>query len=130
MNKYHNSKLVTKEGKWDSKREYYRYHVLLKAQKDGLISDLQRQVKYELVPASTEEYLVQLKTKVKTKTRVVEKAITYTCDFQYTKDSKLVVEDVKISPKLLPEEYVLKRKLMLALRGIRIKQVYDPYDPI
>lgn len=128
--KYGNRETVICGEKFDSAKEGRRYLYLLDAQKRGIISDLKRQVRFELIPAVTEEYVVHLKTKDKVKTRTVQLPITYTCDFQYIKDGELVVEDVKPSPKILPKEFLLKKKMMLALKGIKVKMVYDAAECI
>ena len=128
--KYNNKKIVNEFGTWDSKKEFQRWLVLKEAEAQGLITDLQRQVKFELIPAVREDYLVHLKTKDKVKTRTLQLAICYTCDFAYYKDGEYIVSDVKASPKMLPKEYVLKKKILFALKGIRIKEVYKANDPI
>jgi hypothetical protein len=128
--KYNN--VVTQHNgiKFDSKKEMQRYIILKEAEESGIISDLQLQVRYELIPAVTEEYTVHLKTKDTTKTRTLQRAITYTCDFQYYKDGELIVEDVKASAAMLPKEFILKEKLMFALKGIKIKRVFSAKDEI
>lgn len=128
--KYKNKKVEIDGIKFDSTKEGKRYEVLKKALSDGLISDLQLQVKYELIPSIKEEYVEHLKTKDRVKTRTLQLPITYTCDFQYMKDGELVVEDVKASPKMLPKEFTLKEKLMFWKYRIRIKKVYKDKDPI
>lgn len=128
--KYKNKKIEIDGIKFDSTKEGKRYEVLKKALSDGLISDLQLQVKYELIPSIKEEYVEHLKTKDRVKTRTLQLPITYTCDFQYMKDGELVVEDVKASPKMLPKEFTLKEKLMFWKYRIRIKKVYKDKDPI
>lgn len=129
--KKYNNKTFEAEGyKWDSKKEYQRWLVLKEAEAQGLITDLQRQVKFVLIPAVTEDYVVHLKTKDKIKTRTLQLAIYYTCDFTYYKDGEYIVSDVKASPKMLPKEYVLKKKILFALKGILIKEVYNANDPI
>jgi hypothetical protein len=124
--KYNNKKVVYQGISFDSKKEMERYMYLLDAQKNGVITDLQRQVKFELIPAVREEYIEHLKTKDKVKTRTLQLAITYTCDFYYKKDGELVIEDVKASPKMLPKEYILKKKLLFAIHRISIKEIYKP----
>lgn len=124
--KYNNKKVVYQGISFDSKKEMERYIYLLDAQKKGVITDLQRQVKFELIPAVREEYIEHLKTKDKVKTRTLQLAITYTCDFSYKKDGELVIEDVKASPKMLPKEYILKKKLLFAIHRISIKEIYKP----
>lgn len=124
--KYNNKKVVYQGISFDSKKEMERYMYLLDAQMNGVITDLQTQVKFELIPAVREEYIEHLKTKDKVKTRTLQLAITYTCDFSYKKDGELVIEDVKASPKMLPKEYILKKKLLFAIHRISIKEIYKP----
>lgn len=104
--KYGNTKTAGK----DSKREHLRgRHLALLARK-GLISELQEQVRYELIP-------VQRGADGK----VIERACTYIADYQYRdQDGQLVVEDVK---GVRTDVYVIKRKLMLERHGIQIKEV-------
>lgn len=128
--KYNNTKVEYNGIKFDSKKEMQRYIVLKDAENSGVISNLELQVKYELIPAVREEYIEHLKTKDKVKTRTIQLPITYTCDFQYLKDGVLIVEDVKASPKMLPKEFVLKEKMMFALKGIKIKKVYSIKEEI
>jgi hypothetical protein len=108
LNKYHARKVTLCGETFDSQRECNRYCELAMLQKAGEISGLRRQVKYELIPAQ----------KVGGKT--VERATTYIADFVYNEDGKTVVEDVK---GVRTPEYKIKRKLMLWLKGIRIKEV-------
>ena len=56
MNKYRNHKTVTLDGEvFDSHREAMRYYDLKLLEKCGAISDLKRQVVFELLPAQREE---------------------------------------------------------------------------
>ena len=128
--KYNNTKVEYDGIKFDSKKEMQRYIVLKDAENSGVISNLELQVKYELIPAVREEYIEHLKTKDKVKTRTLQLPITYTCDFQYLKNGVLIVEDVKASPKMIPKEFVLKEKMMFALKGIKIKKVYSIKEEI
>lgn len=128
--KYNNTKVEYDGIKFDSKKEMQRYVLLKEAEKDGLISNLQLQVKFELIPAVKEEYVEHLKTKDKIKTRTLQLPITYTCDFMYDKGDETIIEDIKASPKMLPKEYTLKKKMMFALKGIQIKEVYKPNEKI
>lgn len=128
--KYNNSKVEYNNHIFDSKKEMQRYIVLKEAENKGFISDLQLQVTFELIPAVKEEYVVHLKTKNKVKTRTLQLPITYTCDFQYHKNGFLVVEDVKASPKMLPQEFRLKEKMMFALKGLKIKRVFSASDEV
>jgi hypothetical protein len=128
--KYNNTKVEFDGIKFDSKKEMQRYLALKDAQEKGLISDLKLQVRFELIPAVKEEYVEHLKTKDRIKTRTLQLPITYTCDFLYIKDGETIVEDVKASPKMLPKEYTLKKKMMFALKGIKIKEVYKSNEII
>ncbi len=128
--KYHNHKCEYRGITFDSERERDRYIILKEAEDNGIISNLQMQVSFELIPAIKENYVVHLKTKDKVKERTIQKATTYKCDFQYKKDGKTIVEDVKISPFLIPKDFRLKEKLMLWRHGIQIKKVFEPNEEI
>ena len=128
--KYGNTKTTFRGMEYDSKRERDRHIFLLNAEREGTISDIRRQVTFHLLPAQYETVEKQLKTKTKQVNVCVERAVDYIADFTYMKDGKLVVEDMKIAKKLLPPEYVLKRKMMLYFHGIKIKEVYKPTDKI
>lgn len=128
--KYGNSKVSFDGYTFDSKREKDRYVVLKEAQEDGIISDLQLQPKWELIPKITETYVKHLKTKDKVCERTAQLPITYTADFAYMKDGEQIIEDIKISPKMLPKEFVLKVKMMRAIHGIKVRCVYKANDAI
>lgn len=128
--KYKNRKCEYDGKSFDSQKERDRYIFLKQAESEGLISNLELQVKYELIPAVREDYVVHLKTKDKIQQRTLQLAITYTCDFQYIKDGALVVEDVKSSPLMLTKEYQLKKKMLFALKGIKINEIYQPNESI
>lgn len=130
--KYNNTKVEFDNIKFDSKREMKRYLVLKEAQDNGIITDLELQPKYELIPSIREEYIKHLKTKDKVETRTVQLAITYTADFRYKKDGVTVVEDVKASPNMaaLDKAFLLKEKMFRYFFGFPIKRVYKETDPI
>lgn len=128
--KYGNSKVSFDGYTFDSKREKDRYIVLKEAQDKGIISDLELQPKWELIPKITETYVKHLKTKDRVCERTAQHPITYTADFAYTKDGERIIEDVKISPKMLPKEFVLKVKMMRAIHGIKVKCVYKASEVI
>lgn len=126
MNKYGNKKVVIDGEVFDSKREAKRYQELKLLEKCGAIHNLRRQVAYELIPAQREK-----STKVYTKGRkkgqpiegkLIEKAVTYIADFVYTDTAtgQTVVEDSK---GMRTRDYILKRKLMLYIHGIKIQEV-------
>ena len=128
--KYNNKKIVNEFGTWDSKKEFQRWLVLKEEEAQGVITDLQRQVKFELIPAVREKYIKHLKTKDKECERTLQLPITYTCDFQYTKNGETIVEDVKASPKMLPKDFIIKEKMMFALKGIKIKRVFSANEVV
>jgi hypothetical protein len=132
--KYGNTKVQYEGITFDSKKERDRYIVLKEAQERGIISHLETQVKYVLIPAVREEYEVPLKTKTVIKTRTLQKAITYTADFRYYHNEReeWVVSDVKASPMAasLDKCFILREKMMFALKGIKINRVYKPNDKI
>ena len=106
-NKYNNN------GKGSSIKERKRGAELELLQSYGIISDLQKQVPYELIPAHYEV--------VNGKRKCIERACTYKADFVYydVKNKKLVVEDSK---GFRTKDYIIKRKLMLHMHGIKIKE--------
>ena len=128
--KYGNKKVSVGGRTFDSRREADRYLVLREAELRGEISDLECQPTWELVPHQYATEIVQLKTKTKEVQRLVERKIEYTADFRYVKNGEVVVEDVKINKRLLPKEFVLKRKLLLWRHGIRIREVYKAVEPV
>lgn len=130
--KYGNKKVEYDGLKFDSQKEMKRYILLNEAEGKGLISDLKTQVKFELIPSIKETYTKHLKTKDKECKRTIQLPITYTCDFQYIKDDKVVVEDVKASPKTasLDKAFLIKEKLFRWKFGFSIKRVYKPNDEI
>ena len=119
--KYNNTKVQTPNGEiFDSVKEYKRWISLRTMQDKGQISDLQRQVKFELVPSQWEpvERYGRYGQRLKDGKKCVETAVTYTADFVYKdKDGNQIVEDVK---GVRDAKYVIKRKLMLYLKGIKI----------
>ena len=110
--KYHSEKETVDGITFDSRKEARRYQELLMWQRSGEINNLERQVKFELIPAQKECG------------RVIERAVSYVADFVYydTFSGLKIVEDVK-SDATRTSEYRIKRKLMLWRYGIRIKEV-------
>lgn len=149
--------------KYDSKKEYDRWLELQLLERAGEVSELRRQVEYELLPAKYETVYVKHKTVKKwlvftapgsgttfdTKKAAVdfckskglrlkdigyiakeepvykqvciEQNAVYTADFVYKdKDGNEIVEDTKSEITRKEADYVLRRKLMLHVHGIRI----------
>ena len=152
--------------KYDSKKEYDRWLELQLLEKAGEISDLRRQVEFELIPAKYETVHIKDKVmrtwfvpvcfdgeqnKFQCSTRkeaeaycrehglpmktifcrehtepvykdvCIEQNAVYTADFVYRdEDGSEVVEDTKSEITRKEADYVLRRKLMLHVHGIRI----------
>ena len=107
MNKYHNKK-ITRDGEtFDSQKEYRRFCELRLLERAVRIADLQRQVKFELIPSQRIDG------------KVVERACVYVADFVYMEDGKEIVEDTK---GVRTADYIIKRKLMLWVHGIQIRE--------
>ncbi len=105
--KYKNKKVVVDGITFDSKKEATRYHQLKLFERAGLISDLKLQKEFELIPSQ------------RINGKVVERACKYKADFVYVEDGEMVVEDTK---GVRTADYVIKRKLMLYVHGIRIRE--------
>lgn len=108
--KYHNSKITVDGRRFDSKKEARRYQELKFLERANMISDLQCQVKFVLIPSQRDP-----NTK-----RVIERECAYIADFVYTQNGEKVVEDTK---GFKTKDYIIKRKLMLYVHGIRVKEV-------
>lgn len=107
--KYHNVRCVHQGLTFDSKAELKRWldlSMLLKARE---IKDLRRQVPYLLIPKTARP------------SGGHERECTYIADFVYVdRNGRTVVEDVKgaVTP-----EFRLKRKLMLFVHGVEVREV-------
>ena len=108
MAKYYSKKVTINGITFDSKKEAKRYSELVLLERAGKIHNLERQVKVELIPSQRIDG------------KVVERSCHYVADFVYQEDGKTVVEDTK---GYKTKDYIIKRKLMLFLKGIRIKEV-------
>ena len=116
-NKYHAKKCVVGDEVFDSKKEAKRYQELCLLEKAGEIKNLRRQVKYILIPSQREIVMVKGVPKLG---KVIERECAYIADFVYEENGKTVVEDSK---GFHTKDYIIKRKLMLNVHGIRIKEV-------
>ena len=108
MSKYGNRKVIHDGIEFDSVKEAHRYCELKLMQRAGVISDLQLQVPFELIPTQRIDG------------KLAEKAVNYVADFVYQQNGVQVVEDTK---GVRTKEYIIKRKLMLWVHGIRIREV-------
>ena len=99
-NKYGNHKTEVDGIVFDSRKEANRYAELLMMEKAGIIKDLLRQVRFEIVP------------KVKGNGET-SRARFYVADFTYTQDGQKVIEDVKSPATRADKVYSLKKALMI-----------------
>ena len=131
--KYRAKKVTVNGIVYDSKKEARRHAQLLDMERKGEITDLQRQVKFVLIPAQREPDTIGPRGGVK-KGKLLEHECAYVADFVYrmpahTSQSpsvtaplkgSLIVEDTK---GVRTKDYIIKRKLMLFVHGIRIREV-------
>lgn len=106
--KYGSQKITVDGIEFDSRKEAHRYSELRLMERGGLIQNLQRQVKFELIPSQRYDG------------KVVERPCNYVADFVYQENGQTIVEDTK---GFRTKDYIIKRKLMLYLCGIRIREV-------
>lgn len=106
--KFGNKKVVVNGIQFDSKREARRYLDLRAMEIAGQIQNLRLQVKYLLIPSQRIDG------------KVVEREVTYVADFVYDQNGETVVEDSKGHRT---KDYIIKRKLMLSVWGIQIREV-------
>jgi hypothetical protein len=106
--KYHSRKISRDGITFDSVKEYRRWCELSLLERAGTIQNLKRQVKFELIPSQRIDG------------KVIERSCTYIADFVYTENGKMVVEDTK---GFRTTDYIIKRKLLLWVHGIRIQEI-------
>lgn len=109
--KYKNEKITRMGETFDSIKECERWCQLRLLERGKAISDLQRQVKFELLPAQKDA-----------DGKVIERAVSYVADFTYVdkRTGEFIAEDTK---GFKTKEYILKRKMMLYFHGIVIREV-------
>ena len=108
MTKYHSRKTTIDGITFDSRKEARRYQELRLMERGGLIHDLEHQVAFTLIPSQKSP-----------QGRTIERPVTYVADFVYSQDGEQIVEDCK---GVRTPAYIIKRKLMLYVHGIRIKE--------
>ena len=102
--KYNNTKIRVDGRLFDSKAEAARWQELQLLERAGEITELERQVEYELIPKQKGE-----------------RAVKYIADFRYVDhEGNTVVEDTKGAKTPV---WIIKRKLMLRVHGIRVREV-------
>lgn len=108
--KYHSQKITVSGKTFDSIKEGSRYADLVLMERSGEISELKCQVPFLLIPSQKRE-----------NGKVIEKPVKYIADFVYKdKNGNTVVEDTK---GVRTADYIIKRKLMLYIHKIRIKEI-------
>ena len=122
--KYHSKKTVIDGITFDSRKEAERYSELKLLERCGAISNLELQKVFELIPAQYELYERYGKNgnRLKDGKKCIEKSCVYKADFVYidNETGQQVVEDVK---GFRTKEYKIKKKLMLYIHNIKIKEV-------
>lgn len=123
--KYYNVKTKTSDGSvFDSTKEARRWEQLLLLQRAGKIVDLQRQVSYELLSNQYVTYprFSKKGERLKDGQKLLERKVEYVADFVYTdaETGENIVEDAK---GMRTKDYIIKRKLMLAVHSIKIREV-------
>lgn len=121
--KYKNTITTIGNKVFDSKKESKRWQELCLLERAGQITDLQRQVKFVLIPTQYEKfprYSDKTGKRLKDGIRTLEHELSYVADFVYMKDGKQIVEDAK---GFKTPEYRIKKKLLLWVHGIQIKEV-------
>jgi hypothetical protein len=104
--KYSNKKEVTESGiKYDSKREAKYGAELELLERCGAIRDLQRQVRFEIIPKQDGE-----------------RACTYILDFMYYDKEKQEYQYIDVKG-MKTEVYRIKKKLLKLVHGITITEV-------
>ena len=122
--KYGNKQVKVDGITFDSKKEANRYIELKMLQRAGAIKNLELQKEFELVPAqyeaTTERYTRGEKKGQLKRGKCLEKAVMYRADFAYIEQGRLIVEDTK---GVKTKDYIIKRKLMLYVHGIRVREI-------
>lgn len=113
VSKYKNKKTVVDGITFDSKKEASRYLELKKLKDAGLIDDLELQVKFVLIPKQEGE-----------------RECSYIADFVYKdkQTGETIVEDVKPSPRYKTDVYKIKKKLMLFVYNIKVKEFFKKVE--
>lgn len=132
--KYGNTKVNIDGIVFDSKIESQRYLFLKEKQNNNEISDLQCHVTYELIPRQT-EHITEVKH-LKTKDKIIEKervifhSISFSPDFIYKYNGKIIAEDVKGSKLLVSKDFPLRQKLLYFYHKIYVHVITKATAPI
>ena len=104
---------------FDSVHEYKVFKDLFARQRAGEISELSRQVVFELLP---NQYETSCNERGKIVRKLRERKVIYTADFVYHDGGRLVVVDAK-SKATRTRDYIIRRKLMLYIHNIKIVEM-------
>lgn len=122
--KYGNKKYTVDGITFDSVKEAHRYMDLKRQEAEGVIQDLRLQVEYILIEPQREPsegvYKSGKNKGMPRLGKLIERKCSYVADFVYLENGQTVVEDVK---GMRTKEYIIKRKLMLKVHGIRIREI-------
>lgn len=126
-NKLNNKKREYDGHVFDSVKELKRYGELKLLEQSGEIHSLELQKSFELIPTQYEKvprYSEKTGKRLKDGKRLAEYGVKYIADFVYRdKEDKLHVEDVKgFREGATYNIFVLKRKLMLYVHGIKVEE--------
>ena len=130
-NKYHAKKVVVDGITFDSENESKRYLFLKQAQADGVISDLELQPQYIILPAikgKRVKHFKRIPDRIEEYT--IQQQVKYTADFRYIKDGQTIVEDVKGSKFTMSRDLPLRVKMMKYFHDIDVKLVFKPTESI
>ena len=105
MSKYLNKKTTIHGITFDSKAEASRYLDLVMLQNSGAITNLERQVPFELIPKQDGE-----------------RSVKYLADFVYFENGQKIVEDVKSPVTRKKPDYIIKRKLLKFRHNVEIRE--------
>lgn len=122
MNKY-GAKKITDPATgfvFDSKKEFHRWCELRLLERAGKITDLKRQVKYELIPKQDGERAVFYVADFVYDVPVHKQSVNEQGHIVFSDGYITVVEDAK---GYKTEVYRLKKKLMQWVHGIKIQEV-------
>ena len=108
--RYRNEPITVDGEKFASKKQYARWCQLKMMEQSGKISNLRREVPFELAPSVT------LDGKKKP-------AVRYFADAVYVEDGVAVIEDTKSPITRCDPVYRIKKHLMKSVLGIEIREV-------
>lgn len=120
VSKYRNTKIISPDGKFDSKYEYEEWCRLKLLERGGVIRNLMRQVPYVLIPT------------IRT-TAGTLKQITYYADFVYEENGIVCMVDTKgyetevfkIKKRLLINQYVTEQRVFIERKKGKKDKIYQ-----